>query len=90
MQAQAARFLEIFPVSIVPMNDVGKILMAIGLGLVALGALVWLAGKTGLPLGHLPGDININRPGFKFSFPLTTCLLLSALLTLVLWLLRRR
>ncbi len=72
------------------MNDVGKILMVIGLGLVALGAVVWLAGKSGLPLGHLPGDIEKSGPHYKFYFPVTTCLLLSALLTLVLWLLRKR
>jgi hypothetical protein len=40
-------------------------------------------------LGRLPGDIQIQRPGFSFSFPLTTSLLLSAILSLVFWLARR-
>ena len=72
------------------MNDIAKILMVIGISLVVLGAILWLAGKGGLPLGQLPGDIQVNRPGFKFYFPLTTCLIISGALTLILWLLRKR
>jgi len=72
------------------MSDIGKILIVIGLGIAALGALLWLGGKAGLPLGRLPGDIAIDRPNFKFYFPLTTCLLISLVLTLVMWLLRKR
>lgn len=72
------------------MNDIGKTLIVIGLGLAGLGALIWLAGRTGLPLGRLPGDIRIERENFKFYFPLTTCLLLSLVLTLVMWWLRKR
>lgn len=72
------------------MNDVGKILIAVGLGLVVLGTLVWLGGKMNLPVGRLPGDIRIDRPNFKFYFPLATCLLLSLVLTLIAWLLRRK
>jgi hypothetical protein len=72
------------------MNDIGKILIVIGLGIAGLGALIWLGGKAGLPLGRLPGDIRIERENFKFYFPLTTCLLISLVLTLVMWLLRKR
>ena len=72
------------------MNDVGKILVAIGLGIAGLGALIWLGGKVGLPLGRLPGDIRIDGEKFKFYFPLTTCLLISLVLTLLMWLLRKR
>ena len=72
------------------MNDVGKILIAIGIGIAALGALILLGGKAGLPLGRLPGDIRIDRENFKFYFPLTTCILISLVLTLVMWLLRKR
>jgi len=72
------------------MSDVGKILIVIGLGLVVLGALLWVGAKMDLPLGRLPGDIRIDRPNFKFYFPLATCLLISAALTLILWLLRKR
>ena len=72
------------------MSDIGKILVVVGLGLVALGLLLWLGGKMNLPLGRLPGDIRVDRPNFKFYFPLTTCLLISVVLTLILWLLRMR
>lgn len=72
------------------MSDIGKTLVVVGLGLVVLGLLVWLDGKMNLPLGRLPGDIRIDRPNFKFHFPLTTCLLISVVLTVIMWLLRRR
>ncbi|MFO7326008.1 MAG: DUF2905 domain-containing protein, partial [Pseudomonadota bacterium] len=42
-----------------------------------------------LPIGRLPGDILVERPGFRFYFPLATSLIISALVTLVLWLMRR-
>ena len=62
--------------------------------LIIIGSLVLLAGLLWpwvrkLPLGRLPGDIVIDRPGFKFFFPLTTMIVLSLLLSLILWLLRR-
>jgi hypothetical protein len=72
------------------MNEIGKTLVIIGLGIAVLGALIWLGGKAGLPLGRLPGDIRVDRENFKFYFPLTTCLLISLVLTLVMWLLRKR
>lgn len=62
-------------------------LIGIGVALVILGVLwPWLA-RMGL--GRLPGDIHIERDGFQFFFPITTGLLISAVVTLVLWLLRR-
>ncbi len=64
--------------------------MFIGLGIAGLGALIWLCGKAGLPLGRLPGDIRVERENFKLYFPLTTCVLISLVLTLVMWLLRKR
>jgi len=72
------------------MTAVGKILVVIGLSIAVLGGLLWLGGKANLPLGRLPGDFRIDRGNFKFYFPLMTCLLISAVLTLVAWLLRRR
>lgn len=68
---------------------VGKFLMIAGLLLLALGGLLFLAGKVPF-LGRLPGDIVIERENFRFYFPLATCLLLSAILTLAAWLLGRR
>jgi hypothetical protein len=70
------------------MMETGKMLLIAGLVLCAAGGLLWLAGYWQLP--RLPGDIKIERPNFSFHFPLTTCLLISAVLSLILWLLRRR
>lgn len=66
----------------------GKLLMLCGLGLLLLGALMTFGDKLGW-LGRLPGDIRIERENFSFYFPLGSCLLLSAVLSLLLWLLRR-
>ena len=71
------------------MSDVGKVLIVVGLKLDLLGVLLWLGGRMNLPLGRLPGDIRIERDNFKFYFPLTTCVLISVVATLILWLLKR-
>ena len=70
------------------MNDVGKILVVLGLALAAIGALIWSGFGRGW-IGHLPGDIHYSRGNFSFHFPIVTCLVLSALLTLLLWLFRK-
>jgi hypothetical protein len=72
------------------MMEIGKLLLIAGVVLCAVGGLLWLAGQWNLPFGRLPGDIRVEKPGFKFYFPIATCLLLSALVTLVVWLLRKR
>ena len=64
-----------------------RALIVIGASLVILG-LIWPWVRQ-LPLFRLPGDIVIDRPGFRFFFPLTSMLLISALLSLIAWLLRR-
>ena len=62
-------------------------LIAIGILLVAVGLLwPWL---TRLGLGRLPGDIVVERGGFGFYFPIVTCLIVSAVLSFILWLLNR-
>ncbi|MBI2833100.1 MAG: DUF2905 domain-containing protein [Acidobacteria bacterium] len=63
----------------------GKVLVAVGLGIAAIGFLVML----GLPFGRLPGDIVIRRGNFTFYFPIFTSVVVSVLLTLLLMLLRR-
>jgi hypothetical protein len=70
-------------------DSLGKFLMIAGLLLLALGGLMFLVGKVPF-LGRLPGDIVVERENFRFYFPLATCLLLSAVLTLIFWLLGRR
>jgi len=67
----------------------GKLLIFSGLALVAVGVAVSLAGHLPFKLGRLPGDIYIHGRNSTFVFPLTTCLLLSAILSLAMWLLRR-
>ena len=69
------------------LSDLGRVLLFLGLGLAALGALLLLGGRLGL--GRLPGDIVYRKGSFTFYFPLVTSVLLSVLLTLVLSLLRR-
>lgn len=70
------------------MGDLGKTLIVFGLILCGVGVLLLVAPK--IPwLGRLPGDIAIQREKFSFYFPLTTCLLISLILTLILSLFRR-
>jgi hypothetical protein len=57
--------------------------------LVAVGLLVTFAGRLPLKLGRLPGDIYIQGRHTTFFFPLTTCILISIVVSLAMWLLRR-
>jgi len=67
----------------------GKWLVVIGLGVAALGGLIWLVGRLGLPLGRLPGDFSYQRGGLTVYLPCATSLLVSLALTLGLGLLAR-
>jgi hypothetical protein len=69
------------------MNELGKWLVIVGLGLALIGVLLWA--ECGKWLGRLPGDIHYTRGDFSFHFPIVTCLLISLVLTLIIWLLRR-
>jgi membrane protein implicated in regulation of membrane protease activity len=64
-----------------------RTLIIFGLVLVAAGVLWPFIGKLGL--GRLPGDIAIQRPGFSFYFPLMTSLIISVVLSVILWLVNR-
>ena len=70
------------------MSDFGKFLVIVGLLIAAVGLLIWTGFGRGW-LGRLPGDIHYSRNNFSFHFPIVTCLLLSLLLSLVLWLFRK-
>jgi len=73
---------------VVFVSGLGKILILAGVLLIVAGIMVIFAQR--LPwLGKLPGDIHIKRENFSFYFPLATSLLVSALLSLILWLFRR-
>ncbi len=70
--------------------NIGRLLVATGLGLVALGLLLMAAAKLGFPgLGKLPGDIVYRGRNTIVYFPIVTCILLSVVLTLVLSLFRK-
>ena len=71
------------------MTDLGKILVFLGLLIVAAGVALMLLGKTNLPLGRLPGDILYRGKHTTFYFPLATSILLSVVLSLVLYLVGR-
>jgi hypothetical protein len=72
------------------MNDhsgFGWILLVLGLVLAGVG-LIWILAPAIPWLGRLPGDIRIERQTYRFYFPLMTCLLLSVVLSLILWVVR--
>jgi hypothetical protein len=68
----------------------GRLLIALGLLVAALGVLISLGDKLPIRLGRLPGDIILRGKNSAFYFPLVTCLLISVVLSLVLWLINRR
>ena len=70
------------------MNDLGKFLIVVGFVIAVVGVLLWSGFGKGW-LGRLPGDIHYTRDNFSFHFPLVTCLLVSVVLTLIFWLLRK-
>ena len=70
------------------MAPIGKLLIVVGLILVAVGFLLLFSDK--IPwLGRLPGDITVKRDNFNFYFPLATCILISIILSLILWFFRK-
>lgn len=69
------------------MNPVAKILVIAGVILVAIGLLLQAFGKF-IPLGKLPGDIVIEKGNFRFYFPIVTSIIISIVLTLIIWLIR--
>ncbi|MGH9674187.1 MAG: DUF2905 domain-containing protein [Bryobacteraceae bacterium] len=68
----------------------GRSLIVVGLALVVVGLLLMLGERTPLRLGRLPGDIVWRGRNSTFYFPLVTCLVLSVVISLVVWLLGRR
>lgn len=68
-----------------PLRDLGKALVVIGAVLALAGLLLLAGGKLPFRLGRLPGDIAYQGKAGSFYFPVVTCLLLSGLLTLAMW-----
>ena len=71
------------------MNSIGKLLIGAGGLLILIGIVVLLAGRANVPLGRLPGDISYRGKNTAVFFPITTCIILSVVLSLVLWLVNR-
>ncbi len=71
------------------MIDLGRLLIGLGVALVVIGGIVLLVGRTGVPLGRLPGDILYRGKNTTFYFPLATSILISVVLSLVLYLIGR-
>jgi uncharacterized membrane protein YidH (DUF202 family) len=70
------------------MPEFGKALIILGIVIIALGVLFIFAGR--IPwLGQLPGDMYVQRGRFSFYFPITTCIVISAIISLVLYFFRR-
>jgi DUF2905 family protein len=71
------------------MMDVGRLLVTFGVGLVVIGGIVMLLGRTGLPLGRMPGDILYKGKNTIFYFPLASSILISIVLSIVVFLIGR-
>ena len=71
------------------MPHLGKSLIIIGGFLVITGLIIYFAGNKFNWFGHLPGDIRIEKENYKFYFPITTMILLSIVLTVILWIIRK-
>ncbi len=72
-----------------PVQQLGRTLLLLGAVLIVVGAFLYFGGKLPFRLGRLPGDIVVERPGFRFFLPVTTMILTSLVLSLLLWLLRK-
>ena len=70
-------------------SELGKTIIFIGIILIVLGAAIVLKDKLPFSLGRLPGDISIERENFRFYFPLGTSIVISVILTLILYLWRK-
>jgi formate hydrogenlyase subunit 3/multisubunit Na+/H+ antiporter MnhD subunit len=71
------------------MTELGKLLVVLGIVLVMAGVVLTVLGKTNLPLGRLPGDIVYRGKNTTFYFPLTTSVLVSVVLSIVLYVVGR-
>lgn len=68
--------------------EIGKLLFILGLLIAGAGLLIWSGVGRGW-FGQLPGDLNFSRGNFSFHFPIITCLVVSVLLTFLMWFFRR-
>jgi hypothetical protein len=71
------------------MAEMGRMLVVLGVALVVIGGIVMLLGRTGLPLGRLPGDVLIRGKNTTFYLPVASSILISVVLSIVLFLIGR-
>lgn len=71
------------------MAEIGRMLVVFGIALVVIGGIVMLLGRTGVPLGRLPGDIVYRGKNTTFYFPLATSIVVSVVLSLLFFLIGR-
>jgi len=71
------------------MQDLGKMLLGLGVLLAVIGGAILVASRMGLPLGRLPGDITYKGKNVTFYFPLGTSILISVVLSVIFYLLTR-
>jgi Protein of unknown function (DUF2905) len=70
-------------------TQISKYLIIAGVIILLIGVLFYFFGEKLNWIGRLPGDIRVEKPNFKFYFPITTMLLLSGLLNLVIWIIKK-
>jgi hypothetical protein len=71
------------------MAEMGRMLVMLGIALAVIGGIVMLLGRTGMPLGRLPGDVFYRGKNTTFYFPLASSILISVVLSIVLFLIGR-
>ncbi|MGD0711840.1 MAG: DUF2905 domain-containing protein [Bacteroidales bacterium] len=71
------------------MQSIGKIIVIAGIIIIVIGLIIWLFGDKFNWLGNLPGDIKIKRDNFSFYMPLASTILISMVLSLIIWLVRK-
>ena len=71
------------------LSTFGTLLIGMGILMITIGGLFVIGGKISF-IGRLPGDIAIQKKNFSFYFPITTCIIISLIFSLIMWLLRKR
>jgi hypothetical protein len=71
------------------MAEMGRLLLILGIALAVIGGIIMLLGRTGVPLGRLPGDILYRGKNTTFYFPLASSILISVVLSIILFLIGR-
>lgn len=71
------------------MQNIGKYIIIIGIILIVAGLIIWLFGDKLNWFGNLPGDIKVKKENFSFYFPLTSMILISVVLSLIIWVIRK-